>query len=287
MALLVNGWRAGYGPFEDTLMKRHHRKPVRDHTSPTPMRREDHGGRLWIYGHHAVVAALSNPERKILRLLATEDAISKIESDPNIEREALKRVSRASRRDIDAVLGEGAIHQGIALQTEAITRQIEDVLEDVADMDSAVVIVLDQITDPHNVGAIARSAAALGARAMISSTRHAPGEGGVLHKSASGALEQISFVQVVNIARTLDQLKAARFWIVGLAGDAEQTLSSIDLKGRIALVLGTEDQGLRRLVRENCDFLARLPMPPGIESLNVSNAAAVALYERARQTGAA
>lgn len=269
-------------------MKRRPQPPRSRESAPAPAaRHESSGSRLWIYGHHAVAAALGNPERKILRLMATDEAYDKLARENDIDPDALKRVSRSSRREIDAVVGESAIHQGVALQTEPLARRIEDVLDDAADKPSMVVVVLDQITDPHNAGAIARSAAALGAKAMITSSRHAPSEGGALHKAASGALERLAFVQVVNISRAIEQLKDKGFWVVGLAGDAEQSLSSIDLKGRIAFVLGTEDEGLRRLVRESCDFVARLPIEATMESLNVSNAAAIALYERARQVGKA
>lgn len=269
-------------------MKRRPQQPrFRESALASETRHDSGGSKLWIYGHHAVTAALANPERKILRLMVTDEAYEKLAHEPDVDPDALKRASRSSRREIDAVVGETAIHQGIAVQTEPLARRIEDVLENAADRKSTVVVVLDQITDPHNAGAIARSAAALGASALITANRHAPSEGGVLHKAASGALDRLAFVQVVNIARALDQLKDNGFWVVGLAGDAEQTLSSIDLKGRIAFVLGTEDEGLRRLVRESCDFVARLPIEETMESLNVSNAAAIALYERARQIGKA
>jgi 23S rRNA (guanosine2251-2'-O)-methyltransferase len=250
-------------------------------------RRDTHGSRIWIYGHHAVAAALANPERKILRLLATQEAFEKLSTDGGVPAQVLTRAHRASRLEIDGVLGDEYAHQGVALHTEPIVRRIEDVLEIAGAADSAAVVVLDQVTDPHNVGAIIRSAAALGAQAVLAPTRNAPGEGGILHKAASGALERIAFVPVVNIARAIEQLKEKGFWVVGLAADTETSLASLDLKGRIAFVLGAEGEGLRRLVRESCDFTARLPIESGAESLNVSNAAAIALYERARQIGKA
>jgi 23S rRNA (guanosine2251-2'-O)-methyltransferase len=271
-------------------------KPRRDHrhgprvdpsTSPPEARRGSDGGRIWIYGAHAVAAALANAERKIFRLLATDDAFENLSADPSVPRSAVTRAQRVSRREIDAILGKGLTHQGLALHTEPLHRRLEDVIEIASARESAAIVILDQITDPHNAGAIVRSAAALGAAAVIAPNRNAPGEGGVLHKAASGAMERIAFVQVVNVARAIDLLKTSGFWVVGLAGDADRSLSSIDLKGRVAFVLGAEDEGLRRLVRESCDLVARLPIEAGVESLNVSNAAAIALYERARQTGSA
>jgi len=244
-------------------------------------------GQVWLHGYHAVIAALANPERKVLRLLATQEAFDKLTQENVVPRATLARAHRVSRRELDTILGDEFAHQGLALQTEPIDQRIEDVMEIAGALESAVVVVLDQITDPHNVGAIIRSAAALGAVAVLSPTRHAPGEGGIVAKTASGALERVPYVQVINISRTLEMLKEKGFWVIGLAGDGDKTLSSVDLKGRIALVLGTEGEGLRRLVRETCDITARLPIAEGVESLNVSNAAAVALYERARQIGAA
>lgn len=244
-------------------------------------------GQMWVHGHHAVSAALANPERKVLRLLATQEAYDKLSEDTAIPRPTLGRAQRVSRKELDQVLGEDVVHQGVALLTEPIDQRIEDVLEIAGNLETSTIMVLDQITDPHNVGAIIRSAAALGASAVISPTRHAPGDSGIVAKAASGALERLAYIQVTNISRTLEQLKDAGFWVIGLAGDGDKTLSSVDLKGRTAFVLGTESEGLRRLVRETCDLIARLPIAEGTESLNVSNAAAVALYERARQIGAA
>jgi 23S rRNA (guanosine2251-2'-O)-methyltransferase len=159
---------------------------------------------------------------------------------------------------------------------------LDELMDGLEGRDSAVVLVLDQVTDPHNVGAVLRSAAAFGAVAVVVQDRHAPDESGVLAKSASGALERMPLLREVNLARALDRLKEGGFWCAGLAADGPVTLAQAKLSGRVALVLGSEGEGMRRLVRERCDAIVRLPITEAVESLNVSNAAAVALYELAR-----
>lgn len=175
------------------------------------------------------------------------------------------------------------MHQGIAVLAEHLESPgIEDIGRLAQNRDHAVVMVLDQVTDPHNVGAILRSAAAFGALAVVVTDRHSPEETGTLAKSASGALEVMPLVRVTNMVRALEQLKEAGFWTAGLAGEATQTLAQAKLSGKIALVMGAEGEGLRRLTREHCDHLVKLPMSDLVESLNVSNAAAISLYELAR-----
>ena len=239
-------------------------------------------GDVWIYGYHAVAAVLANPERKILRLVATPESLERLSGDPAIPRDLIARVMPAKRTQVDGAVGENAVHQGIAVFTRTLDHNLVDVLERITD-ENACIVVLDQVVDPHNVGAILRSAAAFGAAAVIAPDRHAPDETGVMAKSASGALERVPYVKTQNLVRALEQLKEFGFWSVGLDAEADAELADIKLGGRIALVMGAEDDGLRRLVRETCDHVARLPMPGKMESLNVSNAAAVALYEKARQ----
>lgn len=239
---------------------------------------------LWIYGHHAVAAALANPQRKILRLVATPDAAAKLSEDASVPRESLAHLKNAARVEIDAIVGAGSVHQGAAVLTRPIGCDLADVLEKISVNPNACFVVLDQVTDPHNVGAVLRSASAFGAAAVLAPDRHAPEETGTMAKAASGALDKIPYIKAVNLVRALEQLKEAGFWTVGLAADGPKPLSGIPLKGRIALVLGAEGEGLRRLVRETCDYVASLPMGGDMESLNVSNAAAVALYEKARQS---
>ena len=237
------------------------------------------GASFWIYGTHAVLAALANPERRFRRLVATTEAAKGLAG--------LKLpvpAETVERAEIDRLLLPGSVHQGLAALVEPLAGLgIEDVARLGAERESCVVVVLDQVTDPHNVGAIMRSAAAFGALAVVVPDRHAPEETGALAKAASGALERMPLVRVTNVVRALDELKTAGFWAAGLAADAPKTLAEAKLTGRIAMVLGAEGEGMRRLTREHCDHLVRLPMTGDMESLNVSNAAAVALYELARE----
>ncbi len=243
------------------------------------------GGGVWLWGTHPVLAALANPERPCRRLLLTAEAqrAQAAALGPLLARRSLTPET-VERAGIDAVLPAGALHQGMALAVEPLPeRDIADLVAAAASRDPAVVVVLDQVTDPHNLGAVARSAAAFGAIGMVVTERHAPGETGTLAKAASGALERIPLVRATNLARAIDELKEGGFWVAGLAADAPVTLAAAKLSGRVALVLGGEGEGMRRLTREHCDLLVRLPQTDAVESLNVSNAAAVALYELARR----
>jgi 23S rRNA (guanosine2251-2'-O)-methyltransferase len=228
-----------------------------------------------------VLAALGNPDRKLLRLVATEEAATEIAALPPDETRPVPQI--LSRADLDRLLPPGSVHQGLALLAKTLRYPaLEDLIERLGDDDVAVILALDQVTDPHNVGAILRSAAAFGALAVLVPERNAPEASGALAKAASGALEHVPLIRVVNLNRSLDQLKKSGFWTVGLDGDAEKTLAGLRLGGRIVLVLGSEGDGLRRLTREACDLMARLPTHGPIASLNVSNAAAIALYEMVR-----
>jgi 23S rRNA (guanosine2251-2'-O)-methyltransferase len=239
--------------------------------------RGDNSG-LWLYGMHPVMAALANPKRKLHRLVLTERAAQEIGT------KLLSHVKHeiADMNAIGRLLPDNAVHQGVALQCEKLPkRDIEEVLEAPSEK-RRIVVVLDQISDPHNVGAILRSAAAFGASAVVVQDRHAPPESGVLAKSASGALDAVPYVEVVNISRALEDLGKLGFWRVALAGDGEQSLQEATHPGDIAIVLGSEGSGIRRLVREHCDTAAFIPIERSTESLNVSNAAAVTLYELRR-----
>jgi 23S rRNA (guanosine2251-2'-O)-methyltransferase len=194
------------------------------------------------------------------------------------------RAEPATREALTQLLPEGAVHQGLAIQVQPLDQpDLPALLADLPPPGGAgkpvVVVALDQVTDPQNVGAILRSAAAFGATAVVAPQRHAAPESGALAKAASGALEHLAYLHVGNLARALDQLKEAGFWVLGLAAEGATTIAEADAGARIVLVLGAEGSGLRRLTRERCDLLARLPTGGAIGQLNVSNAAAVALYE--------
>lgn len=244
------------------------------------------GAGLWLWGVHPVLAALANPARRCRRLLLTPEAARNhtAELDMLARARSLPQAETIERSDLDSLLPMGAVHQGIAVTVEPLQPvDVADLVALAKDREQAVVMILDQVTDPHNVGAVLRSAAAFGALALLVQDRHAPEETGTLAKAASGALERLPLVRVTNLVRALEELKAGGFWIAGLAGDAPQTMAEAKLSGRIALVLGSEGEGLRRLTREHCDYLVKLPQTDLVESLNVSNAAAVALYELVRR----
>jgi 23S rRNA (guanosine2251-2'-O)-methyltransferase len=225
--------------------------------------------RLW--GRHAVVAALDNPERKVLRAWATRDAAAFMQFPADVA------VTLAEAPDLGRLVPHDAPHQGVVIEVEPLEGVWLDELLTGA-TERAVLLVLDQVTDPHNVGAILRSAAAFGVIGIITQDRHSPPESGALAKAASGALERMPWARVVNLARSLEEISEAGFWRIGLTGDAEMDLKDALGPQRVALVLGAEGPGLRPNTREHCDALARLPISDAVESLNVSNAAAVALY---------
>jgi 23S rRNA (guanosine2251-2'-O)-methyltransferase len=243
-------------------------------------------GDLWLYGRHPVEAALRNRRREVLRLVGTREALAALEPAMAAAGSRLPPAEVAERADLDGFFPAGTVHQGLALKVAPLPGLgAEDLvaLAGTGAQTEAVILVLDQVTDPQNVGAILRSAAAFGALGVLVQDRHSPEETGVLAKAASGALERVPLARVPNLARGLGVLKDAGFWIAGLAADGPATLAGARLSGRVALCLGSEGDGLRRLTREACDHLVRLPMVGGaMESLNVSNAAAVGLYELRR-----
>jgi 23S rRNA (guanosine2251-2'-O)-methyltransferase len=225
--------------------------------------------RLW--GKHAVAAALDNPERKLLRAWATREAAAFMQFPKDVP------VILADVADLGRLVPSDAPHQGVVIEVEPLPELwLDDVLQKAGE--AAVLLVLDQVTDPHNVGAILRSAAAFGAIGIVTQDRHSPPESGVVAKAASGTLERVPWVRVVNLARALEEIAESSFWRIGLTGDAELTLKEALGPPRVALVLGAEGPGLRPNSREHCDALARLPIGNAVESLNVSNAAAIALY---------
>jgi 23S rRNA (guanosine2251-2'-O)-methyltransferase len=230
-----------------------------------------------LYGWHSVTLALTNPKRKIRKLLVTENAARRL-AEENIKPRVTPEIVRPDQ--IAAQLPADAVHQGLLAEADHLPAPDIDTLDP-----QGIVLVLDQITDPHNVGAILRSAAAFAVKAIVTTARHSPEVTGVLAKSASGALEFVPFVTVQNLARALNELKERGFMTVGLDSEGSENLSAVDMKEPLALVLGAEGKGLRQLTRETCDVVARLDMPGEIKSLNVSNAAVLALYIGASKLG--
>ncbi|TBN08100.1 23S rRNA (guanosine(2251)-2'-O)-methyltransferase RlmB [Agrobacterium cavarae] len=226
---------------------------------------------VYLYGLHTVRAALANKERQIIKLSVTQNAFARLEIG-----EAAAQpfpVEMVAPQDIDKVLSPDAIHQGVMLETRPLPVRKLSALKD-----SPLILVLDQVTDPHNVGAIMRSAVAFNAGALITTMRHSPTESGVLAKSASGALEMIPYIQITNLADALGELHKLGFTSIGLDSEGPAPIEQTFSGDKIALVLGAEGKGLRQKTRETVTHLARLDMPGEIKSLNVSNAAAIALY---------
>jgi 23S rRNA (guanosine2251-2'-O)-methyltransferase len=239
----------------------------------------------WLYGRHTVAAALANPERRWYRLAVLpsheQQARALIEGARAQRLGEGEPIEVLDHQGFLRILPDGAVHQGLALAVEPLAEpDLESLLQPAyPGATRSIVLVLDGISDPQNLGAVLRSAAAFGALAVVLAAHGSPPVSGALAKAASGAIETVPLVRVVNLARALDVLKEAGFWVCGLDEAAPQALTALDLGARVAIVLGSEGGGLRRLVRERCDYLARLPTRPEHPTLNLSNAAAVALYE--------
>ena len=263
------------------LSRHPEKRPSRDRPSGAA-RRAGAGGPQWHYGVHAVLAALANPRRRCRRIVLATQSGHDLEARVAAAAGAGRPPAEVrDRRDIERLLPPGAVHQGVALLADPLPEpRLEAVCRDAAA--ESVVVVLDQATDPRNVGAVLRSAAAFGAGAVVVQRRHAPEITGALAKAASGAVETVPLVRVTNLARAMEDLKESGFWCVGLDAGARHSIAEAGLSGKVALVLGSEGEGLRRLTRERCDRLVRVPITGAVESLNLSNAAAIALYELAR-----
>lgn len=229
-------------------------------------------GRPRFWGRHAVIAALANPERTVRRMWGTREALSALDLPPVIP------VTYADVADLARLVPPDAPHQGLVIEVDPLPEIWLGDLLDRGQADRRPLLVLDQVTDPHNVGAVLRSAAAFDALGIVTQDRHAPPEAGALARAASGALEIVPWVRVVNLARALGEIAEAGFWRIGLTGAAPRTLGEALGAARIALVFGAEGEGMRPNTEAHCDELARLPISPRVESLNISNAAAIALY---------
>jgi len=231
----------------------------------------DNADKLYLYGLHTVRQALANPKRRKLELFATKNGIKKLEFDLMDAHDL--PVTEKLPKELDRMVGSDAVHQGVIIEAEPIeTKRLDDLGE------CNLLLILDQVTDPHNVGAIMRSAVAMSAGAMITTSRYSPVESGVLAKSASGALDLIDHIEVRNLADALEELHQLGFHTVGLDSEEAIPFEHIQPHEKIALVLGAEGKGLRQKTRDTCTQLAKLDMPGKIKSLNVSNAAALALY---------
>ncbi len=249
-----------------------HKRPGRPDGPPPP---------YWLYGMHAMKAGLANPKRKFTQILGTKNALNEVQS----LLPAGLDVEETSARTIENRLGKGTVHQGIAGLTDPLSQpRLDQVLKTLKGEPAPRLVFLDQVTDPHNVGAIIRSSALFGAAAVIQTSRHGASETAALVKAASGAFDYLPLVSVTNLSRALDEVADAGFIRVGLAGEAETGPEAVDPVQPIALVLGAEGKGMRAKTRDYCEHVVRLTMPglardiPGLDSLNVSNAAAVALY---------
>ena len=237
---------------------------------PPKPRYDPDTGPVYLYGLHTVRAALDNPRREKRALLATPNALTRLREGGEIGK---VKVTETSPRELDRLLGGEAVHQGVALEVAPVSRFG---LDDVDPL--RLVVVLDQITDPHNVGAILRTACAFGADAVLTTARYAPRETGVMAKAASGALDLVPLIEVRNLGDALETLKARGLTVLGFDSEAPEPLRPLAGGGALAIVLGAEGKGLRQRTRELCDRLVRLDMPGPIKSLNVSNAAAIALF---------
>lgn len=226
-----------------------------------------------------MTAALANPNRTVRKIWGTREALAALDLPPVVP------ITYADAADLGRLVPADAPHQGLVAEVDPLEDiWLGDLLHEVQD-NQRPLVVLDQVTDPHNVGAILRSAAAFDAVGIVTQDRHAPPESGTVARSASGALETVPWVRVVNLSRALDEIAEAGFWRIGLTGHASQTLAQAMGTQRICIVLGAEGEGMRQNTEAHCDELAKLPISSKVESLNVSNAAAIALYESARAQG--
>jgi len=241
-------------------MRRGHRQP------------SSQGNRPRFWGRHAVIAALANPERTVRKIWGTREALGALDLPPVLP------ITYADVSDLGRMVPADAPHQGLVAEVDPLEDVWLGELLDRGAEDRRPLLVLDQVTDPHNVGAILRSAAAFDALGIVTQDRHAPPESGTVARAASGALEVVPWCRVINLARALEEIAEAGFWRVGLTGHARQTLDEAMGPQKLALVLGAEGEGMRQNTEAHCDELAKLPISGKVESLNVSNAAAIALY---------
>lgn len=228
-----------------------------------------------LYGHHAVFEALKNPSRKIIKVLITPENETEFKKE---FRDIPYQV--VQKKEIEKALPQNAVHQGFALFTKPLEPVfLEDLINATANKEKCVVLILDQLTDPQNIGAIMRSAAAFNVSGLIVQDKNAPLESGTMAKASAGTIEFMPLVRATNLSRAIESLKKAGFWVIGMDGYAKQSLKDINKNAKLAVVMGSEGAGMRRLIQESCDITVRLNMNPRVESLNVSVAAGIVLYE--------
>ena len=228
-----------------------------------------------LYGRHAVFEALKNPLRKITKVLITAENEAEFKKE---FRDIPYQI--VQKKEIEKVLPQNAVHQGFALFTKSLPPVfLEDLIQTASNKEKCMVLILDQVTDPQNIGAIMRSAAAFNAAGIIVQDKNAPSESGAMAKASAGTIEFMPLVRATNLSRAIEQLKKAGFWIIGMDGYAKQSLKDINKNAKLAVVMGSEGAGMRRLIQESCDLTVRLEMNPRVESLNVSVAAGIVLYE--------
>jgi len=275
MQKLFNFHRHTIQAVMNTSKPSHHKRQNHDR-SRGPGRQNSQAGQSRdgtdiIFGLHSVTEALNNPRRELVSLKCTLNAKDRLghvlAGHPELEPEIVHR------SQLDRITGTGAVHQGVVLSARPLEQpELDDLALD------GTIVILDQVTDPHNVGAIMRSCAAFAVTALIATARHSPDGSAVMVKSASGAAEHVPFVKVANLARAMNRLRDAGVTLIGLDSEAPEDIAMLDISPPYAIVLGAEGKGMRRLTRDNCDHLARLDLPGEIRSLNVSNAAALCLY---------
>ena len=254
------------------LQKNHKKRDQGHHKGPKPQKSRLN---INVFGTHAVTAAWTNPARHIHTLYVTENALKDFDLSSQAKR---PQPTIVNKDDLDRALPQGTVHQGIALSCQSLEEvSVQDLIIKHDNDEKSLFVILDQVTDPHNVGAILRSACAFGAKGMIMQRKHAPDADGILAKTACGAVEHVPIAYETNLSRTIEALQDAAYFVIGL-DERGDDIAKLPAYEKAVIVMGAEGPGLRRLVKENCDVLARLPMHGPMPSINVSNAAAVALY---------
>lgn len=235
---------------------------------------------ILLYGRHPVVAAINNPKRQINTIYVTQDNFSEIKSLCMTAKRGTTLIKTVDRKEIEKLLPAGSVHQGlVAAVKELDGYTLDDVCDMAQQFDSCHVLILDQVTDPQNIGAIIRSCVAFDTLALIVQDKNSPTESGTIAKASAGMIEHLPIIRVTNLSRAAETLKKAGFWVIGMDGYAKTSIEQINKNGKTAIIMGSEGKGMRRLVEETCDDTVRLPISPKVESLNVATAAAITLYE--------